>query len=145
MLGRTITCEIFGLNHTHCLHFINDETLKSRYIPDVNIALILSMMIMVVDPIYKPSVCVDRMIGAKRGKLGMEEAEKSCRRVAHARNINNNYIHSITTTTTTIYNNNNNKKNTTSVATKNCRRVAHARNNNNNRNNRKDRMYWYID
>ena len=102
------------------------------------------MMIMVVDPIYKPSVCVDRMIGAKRGKLGMEEAEKSCRRVAHARNINNNYIHSITTTTT-IYTNNNNKKNTTSVATKNCRRVAHARNNNNNRNNRKDRIYWYID
>ena len=86
MLGRTITCEIFGLNHTHCLHFINDETLKSRYIPDVNIALILSMMIMVVDPIYKPSVCVDRMIGAKRGKLGMEEAEKSCRPAgAHAR------------------------------------------------------------
>ena len=44
------------------------------------------MMIMVVDPIYKPSVCVDRMIGAKRGKLGMEEAEKSCRPArAHAR------------------------------------------------------------
>ena len=52
----------------------------------MNIALILSMMIMVVDPIYKPSVCVDRMIGAKRGKLGMEEAEKSCRPArAHAR------------------------------------------------------------
>ena len=84
--------------------------------------------------LHRPSVCADRMIEAKRGKLGMEEAEKSCRRVAHARNINNNYIHSITTTTTTttIYTNNNNKKNTTSVATKNCRRVAHARNINNN-------------
>ena len=52
----------------------------------MNNDLILSMMIMVVDPIYKPSVCVDRMIGAKRGKLGMEEAEKSCRPArAHAR------------------------------------------------------------
>ena len=52
----------------------------------MNTDLILSMMIMVVDPIYKPSVCVDRMIGAKRGKLGMEEAEKSCRPArAHAR------------------------------------------------------------
>ena len=25
MLGRKITCEIFGLNYNHCLHFIRDE------------------------------------------------------------------------------------------------------------------------
>ena len=77
----------------------------------MNIALILSMMIMVVDPIYKPSVCVDRMIGAKRGKLGMEEAEKSCRPArAHARK-------SATSTTTKQAKKNTNKSQKTPTVT----------------------------
>ena len=69
------------------------------------IDLILSTNIMVVDPIYKPSVCVDRMIGAKRGKLGMEEAEKSCRPArAHARKL-----------ATSTFNNNKTSKKQTST------------------------------